>query len=425
MKTLLVIFGITGDLSQRKLLPALRKVIEAEEAGEIAILGVSRRTADIRKLVGGELADISSLFTMDLAAAKDYAKLKKQIEKIPCDQTMVYLAVPPLAATQIANFLGKSGLNTENVKILFEKPFGIDEISAQAMIEETREYYDEHQLYRIDHYLAKSMAQNIVTFREKNPLLRSAWNKNDISRIEVIASEKIGVGQRGIVYEQMGALRDVVQGHLIQLLALTIMDISVSALDWRSIPRLRQEILATIKPADPSACYRGQYRGYQEEVENMGSKVETATVVKLYSDHPNWQGVPLILASGKAFGEKETAVRVYFKNQSGDPENCLTFRIQPNEGVSLDIITQHPGYARAYETKTLSFNYPKDIELPEAYEQVLVDAVESRRSLFTSSEEIIQSWRVLQPLLDAWAMDNMPLHTYEKGTDLKEIIGQV
>lgn len=230
MRTKLLIFGITGDLSTRKLLPALREIVNTGDFDDVSIIGVSRREVDVtellqRSLGSADLADRISIVTMNVADIQDYQQLKTQIALKDDEQLVVYLSVPPMAATQIVDFMGEAGINTPNVKILFEKPFGVDLMSARDIIQRTARYYTEDQLYRIDHYLAKEMAQNIVAFRGRNALFSHIWNNNFIQSIEIVASEQIGIEGRAQFYEQTGALRDVVQGHLMQLLALTLMDI--------------------------------------------------------------------------------------------------------------------------------------------------------------------------------------------------------
>ena len=214
MKTKLVIFGITGDLSRRKLLPALRKIVASGAAKELQIIGISRQEVDIRALAGAELAKMTKLVTMDLAERAAYTALKRRISPRKGEQTLIYLSVPPTAATRIANYLGEAGINGKSVRLLFEKPFGLDLESAKEMVERTSNYFSEAQMYRIDHYLAKEMAQNIVAFRGGNALFGHIWNNNFVERIEVVAHETIGIEGRGQFYEQTGALRDLVQGGI-------------------------------------------------------------------------------------------------------------------------------------------------------------------------------------------------------------------
>jgi glucose-6-phosphate 1-dehydrogenase len=356
-----------------------------------------------------------------LAEVSQYERLKKHINLKAEEQLVFYLAVPPQAATRIADNLGQAGLTTENVKILFEKPFGIDLTSAQEMVERTRKYFKESQIYRVDHFLAKEMAQNIVAFRSGNALLRHIWNNASIESIEVLALEKVGVEGRAHFYEQVGALRDVLQGHLMQLLALVLMD-TPAKLDWSQLPRLRYQALAHLTTADPARARRAQYEGYAQEVSSTTTNVETFVSVELQSDSNNWEGVPLYLATGKSLDRKLTEIKIHFRAANEEQSNCLRLNIQPDEGVEIDLYTKKPGYEREFEIQKLQFKYPKDEVLPGAYEQVLVDAVFSRKSLFTTSEEILESWRVLQPLLDAWAHDPEPIKKYPKGSTYVDLI---
>ncbi len=417
MNTKLLIFGITGDLSQRKLLPALSKLVKTGEFESLEIIGVSRREVDENELLAGvdNLKGQVSIFTMDLAKADDYTRLLNHLSLQDDEQLLAYLAVPPSAATQIVDFMGEAGLNTPNVKVLFEKPFGIDLASAQDFIARTARYFNEAQLYRIDHYLAKEMAQNMVAFRGGNALFSNIWNNNFIESIEVVASEKIGIEGRGQFYEQTGALRDVVQGHLMQLLALTLMDIPPD-FDWEQIPELRLKAVEQLLLADPTKAFRAQYEGYQEEAGNLGSITETFVRIELESKQPRWLDVPIWLVTGKSLAEKTTEIRIRLKKLHEAQSNAIIFRIQPNEGIDVELFTKKPGYDRDFETRHLDLTFPEDTTFPDAYEQVLVDAIRGDKNLFASGREVLRSWEILAPLQYAWAMDSMPLPQYATGT---------
>lgn len=422
MRTKLLIFGITGDLSQRKLLPALNELVRVDEFKDLEVIGASRRVVDLDKLKGvGDLKHRIDMFTMDLVKASDYKKLKKHLSVGKNDQLIVYLAVPPSAAAQIVDFLGGAKLNTPNVKVLFEKPFGVDLVSAEEFIERTARYYKEDQLYRIDHYLAKEMAQNIVAFRGRNALFSSIWNNNFIESIEVVASERIGVEGRGQFYEQTGALRDIVQGHLLQLLALTLMDIPHD-FDWSELPELRLKALEQLKPVDPEKAFRAQYEGYQDEVGNPGSMTETFVRLELNSTQSHWLDVPIRLVAGKALSKKTTEIRIRLKKLHEAQSNTIIFRIQPNEGVEMELFTKRPGYDRNFEARQLSLTFPEDIDFPDAYEQVLVDAIRSEKNLFTSGQEVIRSWEVLAPLQRAWDMSETAPAIYPIGAEESVVI---
>ncbi len=426
MKTKLLIFGISGDLSRRKLLPALQSIVTGKAFDSLEIIGVSRSNIAIADLLrqstgSSELASISSIFSMDMATPSEYHRLKEYLAVGEDEQLLMYLSVPPSATRQIISLLGEAGFTTPNVKLLLEKPFGVDLVSAEDMNSHIRQYFTDEQVYRIDHYLAKEMAQNIIAFRSGNAMFDHVWDARAIESIELVASEKIGIEGRAQFYEQTGALRDVIQGHLIQLLALTLMDIP-SVLDWDKVPALRLKALDYLKSADPQKALRAQYEGYEKEVENTHSHTETFVSLELTSQDPRWQGVPLRLITGKGLHEKTTEIRINFKKAHDAQQNRLTLRVQPNEGVEIDLYTKKPGYEREFEVQKLAFSYPDDAHLPDAYEQVLVDAVLSRKSLFSGSDEVLASWRILQPLLDAWSMDDAPLVTYPFHSTIDDIL---
>ncbi len=422
MKTKLIIFGITGDLSTRKLLPALSRIIGTGDFDDLSIIGVSRRHVEQYELLGDhhdQLHGTTSMFTMDLTNVDDYHKLRDYINLQDDEQAIFYLSVPPTSSAQIVEYLGQAGLNGARTKLLLEKPFGIDLASAKDMIDHVGHYYDESQVYRIDHYLAKEMAQNILTFRGRNALFAHVWNNSAIERIDVIALEAIDIEGRAHFYEQTGALRDVVQGHLMQLLALTLLRIP-DDLNWDALPAARLEALRRVQPVSAANTIRAQYTGYRDEVENPDSQTETFVSMRLESDDPAWQGVPLNLTAGKALDRKTTEVRVHFKKTNGAQSNYLIFRIQPHEGIEIDLVTKKPGYGREFENQALSFMYPEGTELPDAYEQVIVDAIRSQKSLFACGDEVIRSWEIVTPLQEAWRANSQPLRSYDKGSPAKE-----
>jgi glucose-6-phosphate 1-dehydrogenase len=426
MKTKLLIFGITGDLSTRKLLPALKEIYATGEFDNLSIIGVSRREVNIPELLissigDANLADKVSIFSMDLAKAEDYARLKDYVALSDDEQLIVYLSVPPSASTSIVDFMGQAGINAPNVKILFEKPFGVDLASAKDAIARTARYYHEDQLYRIDHYLAKEMAQNIVAFRGGNALFGNIWNDNFIEAIEIVATEKIGIEGRAEFYEQTGALRDFVQGHLMQLLALTLMDIPHD-FAWSELPELRLKALEQLQLADPVKTVRAQYEGYQNEAGNPGSLTETFVSLELQSNQPRWLDVPIRLTTGKALDAKTTEIRIHLKKLHEAQSNTIIFRIQPNEGIDIELFTKKPGYDRDFETRHLELSLPEDTKLPDAYEQVIVDAIRSHKNLFTSSDEVLRSWEILKPVQDAWNMDGKTLSTYVAGARVEDIL---
>lgn len=422
MKTTLVIFGITGDLARRKLLPALANIIEANEVDELSIVGVSRRSVDQFEVLGDhhQLHGTTALFQMDLDNADDYVRLREHIAPEEGEQVLFYLSVPPESASGIIENLGKSGLNAPGNKLLLEKPFGRDLASAQAMIDSTATYFSEEQIYRIDHYLAKEMAQNIVTFRARNAIFSYLWSNQYIEKIEVVALESLTIEGRAAFYEQTGALRDLVQGHLMQLLALTLLPLH-DDLNWDSLPARRKAALDALLPVDPSRSVRAQYDSYKVEVQNPESTVETFVSLELRSSDPLWEGVPLFLTTGKALSRKKTEVRIHFRKTHDAQSNYLIFKIQPDEGIAIDLVTKTPGYDREVEHQKLSYMYPATTRMPDAYEQVLVDAIGGHKGLFATSGEVLRAWEVLAPLQATWQQD-ATIKTYPVGSDARDVL---
>jgi len=423
MKTKLVLFGITGDLSKRKLIPALSNIIGTGDFSDLSVIGVSRRQPDKAEFLGeyhDQLTDLISIFSMDLTQEGDYQRLKEAIDLKEDEQAIFFLSVPPESMSQIVEFLGKVGLNSPNIKIMLEKPFGVDFNTAKARMKEVKDYFQESQIYRIDHYLAKEMSQNIVAIRQGNALFEHIWENNAIEKVEVVAYEQIGIEGRSEFYEQTGALRDVMQGHLMQLLSLVLMEIPTT-FDWDSEPVQRSRAFDKIEIADPTRSLRGQYRSYRNEIGNPESMTETFARVELMSSDSRWQGVPIILATGKGLNDKTTEVRIHLRKSHEAQTNSLIFHIQPNEGVSVEIFAKHPGYDREFTTNTLAFNYGQNHRIPDAYEQVIVDAIKGQETLFASSDEILRAWEILQPVLDAWKANEEELIFYDSGSDPSKI----
>jgi glucose-6-phosphate 1-dehydrogenase len=426
-QTTLVVFGITGDLSHRYLLPALAEIKKAGQLPkDLKILGISRREispSDALRKNLDSLGGITDVMTMNLDDLADYRALKQTIGQ---RHAVFYLAVPPDGVLPIIQKLGKAGLNGPNAKLLLEKPFGIDLDSAKKLISQTEKYFEEQQVYRIDHYLAKEMVQNIAIFLGSNVLFRDVWNSRFVDYIEIVAAEKIGVGGRGGFYEQTGALRDIIQSHLLQLAALTMMDPCPHDFDFADLPARRLAALRQLKVAKDleSSLMRGQYRGYRREVGNAESASETFVALKLQSADERWQGVQVYLASGKNLDQKLTQIRINFKKVRDAEANTLILRVQPREGIELDLWVKQPGYERRLQKKSLSFYYEQNFEdrLPDAYEQVIVDVLRGSHTLFASGEEVLESWRILQPVLDFWSKGDGALKIYKPGSSVEQVL---
>ncbi|MBC7564982.1 hypothetical protein H7100_01990 [Candidatus Saccharibacteria bacterium] len=390
MKTKLIIFGITGDLSRRKLLPALGSILTWDD--QLSIIGVSRREVNVPELLNSSVgndsfADKVSVFTMDLATAGDYVGLKAFVDLQGDEQALIYLSVPPSAAADIVDFLGQAEFNSPNVKLLFEKPFGFDLVSAQDYIGRTSQYFEEAQIYRIDHYAAKEIAQEVVRLRTQPGL---PWNSDTVAAIDIVAAEAIGIEDRATFYEETGALRDFVQGHLMQLLSLVLMPIPEN-FDNENLPSYRIQALDALDPANPLETRRAQYEGYQAEAQNVGSLTETFVSMSLHSNDAQWQGVPLRLITGKSLSEKRSYIKI--------------------------------SYADGNETIIEEGKVPSgEVMYADAYERVLVHAIEGYESIFTTSPELLRAWQIVKPIQDAWAMDDAPLQTYAPGSTIQQVI---
>ncbi len=454
---ILVIFGVTGDLSTRKLLPSL---YELQKNGllheKTRVLGVTRRgdvkvkhflkTAEtairerdgrVESKVMKQLKRKVERYQMNAAAPDGYPELKKYLDDIEdevglCMSRIFYLAIPPQVSMPIIRHLGEQGLNhgcekhNAKARLLMEKPFGFDTTTAKELIEYTTKHFHEKQIFRIDHYLAKETVQNIVTFRFRNPVFEDIWSRRHIKSIEIAADEKLDIEGRAGFYEQTGALRDLVQSHLLHVMSVVMMDKPANITNPDDIHKARLKLLDSIEPVPgdklEGRALRGQYLGYKKEVDNPESQVETFAALKLYSHDDNWKDVPIFIRTGKALSKKQTKVTVCFKPEAEDHDhtNQLIFNIQPDEGITIELWVKRPGFERKLQTAKMSFSYQQTFDEhghPEAYERVLVDAIRGDHTLFATSEEVMSAWRILQPVIDNWSAGVAGLHSYKKGSN--------
>ncbi|HEX7260096.1 MAG TPA: glucose-6-phosphate dehydrogenase [Candidatus Saccharimonadia bacterium] len=439
----LTIFGISGDLASRKLLPALYWLLAAGELPKhMIIIGVSRQEISVDRLMKkvavytGKKADpevIASLgamirmVRMDSGHVDEYANLKKVYKSIETTDEAVrllYLALPPRVSRPVIAAMAEAGITKKahkDIRLLLEKPFGFNLASAKALDANLGEAVHEKQIYRIDHYLAKETAQNITVFRFANPIISAVWNNRVIERIEIEASETIGIENRANFYEQTGALRDVVQSHLLSLLALVLME-EPKAGDVADFHRKRRRVLESIKPFSSKdvtvRALRGQYTTYRKEVGNPDSLTETWAALQLESKSRRWKGVPLYLSGGKALDSRRTSIRVFLKASARQHYNCLTLRLQPREGIELQLEAKREGLTDATEPIFLKFAYGASAagRRPDGYERVLLDAIKGDRASFLTGPEILATWRLVEPVLQAWQRDNAGLHHYKPGS---------
>lgn len=450
--TIFIIMGITGDLAGRKLLPSLLSLyVKKQLPSKFAIVGFSRRPftrEEFRNFIRthmnvkvGHYKEEEIKHFIDhiyyeqgnFDSSASYAHLAERLKNLDndfgqCSNKLFHLSTPPSLYESIFEYLHKSGLtipcrgNEGWTRVLVEKPFGNDIETAKKLDKKLGELFEENQIFRIDHYLAKEALQNILSFRLNNSLFEPLWNHDHIDKIHIKLFEKIGVGSRGSTYDAIGALKDVGQNHVLQMLALVAMDLPKN-LDADSIRKERAKILNHIQPLNAknisSHVARGQYEGYKNE---NGVKEHTQTEtyfrVESYINTPRWKNVPFYLESGKEMSETKTEINIYFKNEKDEEkQNILTFRIQPDELIKIRFWVKTPGFTMDVEPKTLKFKYTdfqSHIILPDAYERVLYDAIIGDQTLFTSTDEVFYAWKYITSIISSW--NALPLTIYKKGS---------
>lgn len=454
-EVLFIIFGISGDLAKRKLIPALYRLISQTGMDQdFRIIGVSRQqNFTIDNLIQNTLpfindADelqLTKLFSRidivnnTLTTEQDFTHLKIALENysesLGNDVVRVYyLSIPPAAFPSLIKNMGVTGHNlpfnneSERPRVLVEKPFGYDTKSAKVLINAADKEFGERQIYRIDHYLAKETAQNILAFRFKNALFESSWNSRHISQIKIVTHETIDIEGRATFYEQTGALRDIIQSHHMQLLGLIMMD-QPATLDSAGIHAAKLELLESIMPIAQKdiehTALRAQYTGYKQAVRNPKSYTETFARLNLMSKSPQWQGTNIVLETGKGLSEKTTHIEVTFKPYAADAvPNVLIFRLAPTEGISLQLQAKYPGLTNVTETVTMDLDYAKAFNdtTAEAYERVIADAFRGDQTLFASGDEVLASWKIVENVLAAWKSTSTGLRAYQLGSDATDIV---
>jgi glucose-6-phosphate 1-dehydrogenase len=454
--TIIYIFGGSGDLTQRKLIPALYNLyIDHYLPEKFVILGVGRNevtdTAYRARLKKGvmefsrrqdEIKTQWSKFSkhvdytqLDLTADKSYTILANQIKKIEKEwkeeaNTIFYLSVAPQLAPAIAKKLSSSKLcaDSSRCRIVFEKPFGHDLESAAALNKLLRKMFKEEQIYRIDHYLGKETVQNILALRFANAFFEPIWNSNYIDHVQITAAETVSIENRGSYYENSGALRDMVQNHVLQMLCMVAMEAPIS-FEADEIRNKKLDVLNAIRKMRPEDVHenavRGQYasgwlegaevKGYREEPNVApGSGVETFAAVKFYVDNWRWKDVPFYIRTGKCLNQKTTLITIQFK-QAPDyafPEeashtwrsNRLMLSIAPKMDVRLRFQAKQPGPQMTLQPVDMVFNYSDAYgdNHPEAYETLLEDVIEGNPTLFMRADQVEAAWKVIRPIMEVW-----------------------
>ncbi len=464
----IVIFGASGDLTARKLIPALYHLCkDGQMPADFRIVGFARREktdeswrqelrADLAKFSRTKPVDdkVWSVFSKnifycvgDMTDAAAYQRLEQKLSGFqkPAlrENLLFYLATQPsqfgVVAEQLhlAKLLQKGTNNAGMGRIIVEKPFGHDLASAETLNQELTRFANEQQVFRIDHYLGKETVQNILMFRFSNSIFEQLWNRNSVDHVQLTVSEKLGVGDRGGYYEEAGAIRDMVQNHMLQVLSLIAMEPPVS-LEAESVRNEKVKLLKSIRALSPAdvarQVVRGQYfagsvdgqarPGYRQEPKvNLNSNVETFVALKLFIDNWRWSGVPFYLRTGKNLPMSASEVRIQFRPtpnvlfaaQCGNQldANGLTLRLQPNEGISLHFNGKVPGMSLGVRPVRMHFSYDAEFGAytPEAYERLLLEAISGDATLFIRRDEVETAWQIVDSIRSAW--DGKPLTNRE------------
>ena len=358
---------------------------------------------------------------MNMTNEDDYAMLQEFYTKEDIQNHVYYFAVAPSFFMTITNGLQKY-CSENNAKVIIEKPFGEDLEKAGLLNDELEKFFNQDEIYHIDHYLGKEMIQNILSLRFKNIIFKGIWNKDFIENVQITAAETVGVGTRASYYDKSGALKDMVQNHLLQVLSLVAMEEPKGTESIR-IHESQYNLLSALKPIEDvrDSLVMGQYEGYlQEENIPIDSKTETYAALKLYIDNERWEGVPFFIRTGKKMDNRETQVVVQFKAVGDVPGNVLIIRIQPDEGVYFQFNAKKPGTEQELQQISLDFCQScileNRINTPEAYERLLDACFKGDRSLFSQWDQIVASWTFVNKLIAKYEEQGSPLYTYEQGS---------
>lgn len=456
--TVLVIFGATGDLISKKIAPALYHLFTKKKLPNMfKVIGYSRRKWNdedfrqhIREIIynhkhitnKSQLEQFVQHFFYhegNFDEKSHYESLATEMGRIDdewkvCSNKLFYLAVPPNFYSTIFSYLYETGLTLPCgpdegwTRVIVEKPFGHDLKTAESLDMQLAKFFKEEQIYRIDHYLAKEMLQNILNFRFSNNLFEESWNNKFIEKIEIRALEKLGVEERGGFYDGLGALRDFGQNHLLQMLALVTME-RPESFQVEEVRSKRTKLLTTLIPMTKTDVenntFRAQYEGYRDiEDVNQKSITETYFKVKLFLKSPRWQGVPIYLESGKRLKTNTKEVVVTFKHPSpclcppGTPHrnNVVRFQLEPLEKIQIEFLSKEPGLTMGVEQKSLDFYFRsrrKKIQFVEEYEKLLLDCIEGNQLLFISTDEVKPMWRFVDSIIAQWEKDVSPTQIYK------------
>jgi glucose-6-phosphate 1-dehydrogenase len=446
----LVLFGGTGDLTWRKLMPAL---FQAWRHGKLPadgrILAVARdersddqyrafihdkfaEVEEAKRPSNEEFAGFAQLLhyrRMDLAQPEHYAGLKQWLDARGADVKVFFLATSPHLFTQICAQLGAAGLNGNDVRVVLEKPLGHDLASAQEINRVVRASFTESQALRIDHYLGKPAVQNLTALRFGNALFEPLWRRESIANIQITIAESIGVGTRGDFYDRTGALRDMIQNHALQLLTMIAMEPPATG-DATAIRDEKLKVLKSLKPFTPEIVardvVRGQYKGYLDEAKvPADSRTETFVALRTEVQNWRWAGVPFYLRTGKRLGARDAQIVVNFRPvphpifAGTTGANKLVIKLQPEDGLELHLLAaKGSGNNEVLSPVRLDLDFDKAFAADRVggYERLLMDALAGRLNLFVRSDEQEEAWRWVEPVLEAWRADPSPPKTYAAGS---------
>ena len=448
----LVVFGGSGDLARRKILPGLyRRFCDGQITGDSQIIGAARAelsTEEYRAFVSASIDEFSGLSQDDPNLKSAFLEI---IDYVPIDAkgeggwdvlaektrqgvvSAFYFSVAPSLFGDIASRLKKFGLADDKARIVVEKPFGHDLKTAQDLNGVLATYFDESQIYRIDHYLGKETVQNLMAVRFGNMLFEPLWNSQYVDHIQITVAETVGVEGRGGYYDQSGAMRDMVQNHLMQLLCLIAME-PPAKFDPDAVRDEKLKVIRALDPVEWHHIVRGQYAthndepGYREAVDDPKSKTESFVALKAHISNWRWAGTPFYLRTGKKMRAQASEIAVVFKDtphsifgpEAGNHRNVLAIRLQPNEGMTLDVTIKEPGPGgmRLLDVP-LDMSFAEALggtSVPDAYERLIMDVIRGNQTLFMRGDEVEAAWAWTDPIIDGWTARNDVPKPYDAGS---------